>query len=431
MDKLRKENLNSPSSASTVSPAGFALDVMVCFRAAKAIEFAEHGAIGDGPPTWTHRNRVLADRLADLVEAELPGARASLPASLFPILQRVVNTVRQLISEARVALPGPDDPHGKRSDNPVYKAARTSAHFCREEWEAGLQQNPILKHSLAALATSSAQWPLLGFADEDEFKEHMDPTVRGLSRSTAPMQRDLFERFLTRPEFTTAELIEEGYRGGLMLDTVNALLWQKWAVWTGGNPGAPDCRGTLTPVGLRLLRKLLDESSLAPNSSRQKSQQTNEEIVATPENPKPVFVSYSHKDKKLFEEFKTMLAPAIRDGLVDIWDDKRIEPGAKWRDEIQAALISAKVAVLLVSQHFLASPFIAKHELDPLLKAAQDKGVTIFWIYFSPCLYEHTEIATYQAAHDVVRPLDQLNKPQRQAALSEICAKLIRLARNS
>ena len=144
-----------------------------------------------------------------------------------------------------------------------------------------------------------------------------------------------------------------------------------------------------------------------------------------------VFVSYSHKDKKLFEEFKTMLAPAIRNGVVDIWDDTRIVPGAKWKDEILKALASAKVAVLLVSPQFLASEFIAQHELPPLLKAAQDDGVTVFWVYFSSCLYEQTEIATYQAAHDVSKPLDRLDKPERHAVLSKVCAKLVRVAQNS
>ncbi len=143
-----------------------------------------------------------------------------------------------------------------------------------------------------------------------------------------------------------------------------------------------------------------------------------------------IFISYSHKDKRLFEEFKTMLAPAIRDGIVDVWDDKKIDPGAKWKDEVNAALASAKIAVLLVSQNFLASDFIASHELPLLLVAAQKEGVTVFWIYFSSCLYEQTEIATYQAAHDVSKPLDRLDKPHRQAVFSEVCAKLIRLARN-
>ena len=141
-----------------------------------------------------------------------------------------------------------------------------------------------------------------------------------------------------------------------------------------------------------------------------------------------IFVSYCHKDVRLFQEFKAMLAPAIQGGLVDVWDDRRIPVGAKWNEEIQKALASASVAVLLVSSAFLASGFIAQNELPPLLKAAQEEGVTIFWIYLSPCLFEHTEIATYQAAYDISRPLNRMPRPQREAVLSEICFNLVQIA---
>jgi len=126
-----------------------------------------------------------------------------------------------------------------------------------------------------------------------------------------------------------------------------------------------------------------------------------------------------------------MMTPAIQSGLVDLWDDQKISPGAQWKDEIQQALESASMAVLLVSQNFLASRFISKQELPPLLNAARDEGVTIFWIYLSSCLYERTEIALYQAAHDISQPLDRLPKARRQSVLSEICAKLIAVAQRS
>lgn len=153
--------------------------------------------------------------------------------------------------------------------------------------------------------------------------------------------------------------------------------------------------------------------------------------TANQANRNRIFISYSHRDRRLFEEFKVMLAPAIRRGIVDLWDDGMISPGAKWRDEIQRALASAKIAALLVSQNFLDSEFIANHELPPLLTAANHEGLQVFWICCSSCLYEKTEIVTYQAAHDISRPLNSLSRPRRELELSRICGKLIEAVSNS
>lgn len=143
-----------------------------------------------------------------------------------------------------------------------------------------------------------------------------------------------------------------------------------------------------------------------------------------------VFVSYSHKDKRLFEEFTTMLAPAIQKGVVALWDDTKIQPGQPWKTEIEKALAVAKVGVLLVSKNFLASEFIIKNELPPLLNAAKAEGATIFWVCLSPCLHDQTEIASYQAAHDVSKPLSKLSKPQREAVWEDICKRLLQIAGN-
>ncbi|HEX3551746.1 MAG TPA: TIR domain-containing protein [Thermoanaerobaculia bacterium] len=137
-----------------------------------------------------------------------------------------------------------------------------------------------------------------------------------------------------------------------------------------------------------------------------------------------VFISYSHADREWLDRLHTMLAPLIRNGSISPWDDTRIRAGAKWKDEIEAALASARVAVLLVSDHFLASDFIAEKELPPLLAAAEKEGVTILWVYVSACLYDETSINDYQAAYDISHTLEEMNETERKRALVAICKRI-------
>ena len=137
-----------------------------------------------------------------------------------------------------------------------------------------------------------------------------------------------------------------------------------------------------------------------------------------------VLLSYRHQDREWLRRLQTMLMPLMRKKTITLWDDTRIKAGTKWKDEISKALSSARVAVLLVSPHFLASEFISNQELPPLLEATAHKDLRILWIAVSHCMYKETEIANYQAANDPSNPLDSLTTAELNRVLVEICEKI-------
>lgn len=155
---------------------------------------------------------------------------------------------------------------------------------------------------------------------------------------------------------------------------------------------------------------------LNPTSGRSSQQRTG------------VFISYSHKDKEWLEKLKTVLKPSVQLGTITTWDDTKIRAGADWREEIDEALNSAKVAVLLVTPEFLASDFIGEAELPHLLQAAKQEGLTILWIAVRPSLYDRTPIGKYQAANNPKNPLNKLSDWELDEELLKICEQIERAA---
>ncbi len=140
-----------------------------------------------------------------------------------------------------------------------------------------------------------------------------------------------------------------------------------------------------------------------------------------------IFISYSHLDTEWLTKLQTHLKPLVRNQTIALWDDTLIRSGQAWRQEIEQALTQASVAILLVSPNFLASDFIAEHELPPLLTAAKAKGVTILWIPISDSLVSETDLNDYQSAHNPSKPLDTLTPPEQNQALVKICKEIKRL----
>lgn len=136
-----------------------------------------------------------------------------------------------------------------------------------------------------------------------------------------------------------------------------------------------------------------------------------------------VFISYSHHDQKWQEMLRKTLSPMVRNGTIKLWADTAIRGGDKWKDEIDEALRSTKVAVLLVTQDFLDSDFITSYELPEILKAATE-GVTIMWVAVRPSTYRETVLAAYHAANNPATPLASLKEHEAEEELVRICEQI-------
>jgi len=130
-----------------------------------------------------------------------------------------------------------------------------------------------------------------------------------------------------------------------------------------------------------------------------------------------VFVSYSHADAQFLKRLRVHFTPFERDYSIKVWSDEKIRAGQQWEEEIEKALKQTAVAILLVSADFLASNFIVKQELPPLLDAAQSEGVSILCFILSHCSFTSTSLAKYQAVNDPAKPLTSLNKKSKREEL--------------
>ncbi len=139
-------------------------------------------------------------------------------------------------------------------------------------------------------------------------------------------------------------------------------------------------------------------------------------FVATRQQKIPsAFVSYSHADLECFRRLEIHLKPLEQDGLIDVWSDTRIKAGEDWEERIKTALDKAAIAVLLISADFLASDFIVKNELPPLLLAAAKGGTTILPLIIKPCRFvKHAQLSKFQAINFPSEPLLSLSEIEQE-----------------
>jgi len=100
-----------------------------------------------------------------------------------------------------------------------------------------------------------------------------------------------------------------------------------------------------------------------------------------------IFISYSRRDNAEKNKMMSHLGVLQQAGLVDLWSDDRIEAGENWHVQMQQAITQAKIAVLLITAHFLNSEFILSAEVPTLLQRCQNDGLVVYPILARACAW--------------------------------------------
>jgi len=118
-----------------------------------------------------------------------------------------------------------------------------------------------------------------------------------------------------------------------------------------------------------------------------------------------VFVSYSHKDESLWDQMQTHLSMLKRQGVIDIWHDRRIKAGDEIDNEISAALEEAQVILLLVSSDFLDSDYCYNREMARALERHEANSARVIPVILRPCDWHGTPFAKIRATPTDGKPV--------------------------
>lgn len=136
--------------------------------------------------------------------------------------------------------------------------------------------------------------------------------------------------------------------------------------------------------------------------------------------PLKVFVSYAHEDEPHREALARHLQPLVDEGLITLWHDRRITGGRDWARDIDAALRSADVVLLLISRDFVASDYCRGVELAEAMKLDDAGLARVVPVILRSCDWQHANFARFNALPPDGEPVVEAPHPdQRFSAVAK------------
>jgi TIR domain len=138
-----------------------------------------------------------------------------------------------------------------------------------------------------------------------------------------------------------------------------------------------------------------------------------------------VFFSYSHADEALRDQLEKQLSLLKRQGIIDVWHDRRIGAGEDFADQIDRHIESDDIILLLVSSDFLDSDYCYEKEMMRAMERHHTGEAIVIPVILRACDWHGAPFGKLNASPPDGRPVTQY--PDRDQALLEV-AKAVRAA---
>lgn len=138
-----------------------------------------------------------------------------------------------------------------------------------------------------------------------------------------------------------------------------------------------------------------------------------------------LFFSYSHRDEALRDELQTQLAMLQRQGIIETWHDRKIEPGTAFDKVIGAHVERDDILLLLVSPDFLASDYCYEVEMMRAIERHEAGEAVVLPVILRACDWKHAPFGKLLAVPTDGKPVTLW--PDRDQAFLEV-ANAIRTA---
>jgi hypothetical protein len=138
-----------------------------------------------------------------------------------------------------------------------------------------------------------------------------------------------------------------------------------------------------------------------------------------------VFFSYSHADEALRDQLEKQLSLLKRQGIIEVWHDRRIGAGQDFAQQIDHHVETDDIILLLVSSDFLDSDYCYDKEMMRAMERHHAGEAVVIPVILRACDWHGAPFGKLNASPPDGRPVTQF--PDRDQALLEV-AKAVRAA---